>query len=208
MEMSVPTSGDKATTAPRALNIGSGKNFRDDCVNLDINDYWSPDIHADLADKELIGKTYETDRFGTVTIEEGMFDFILCNDVVEHIPDLISAMTNCLNMLSEGGKFRIFVPYDLSFGAWQDPTHVRAFNERSWLYYTDWHWYIGWDKARFHTQKLDFNLSPLGQELVAKGMPQEELLRTPRAVDAMTVILQKQLLNDKDKATLEYHRKR
>jgi len=43
-------------------------------------------------------------------------------------------MTNCLKLLRVGGVFKILVPYDLSYGAWQDPTHIRAFNERSWLY--------------------------------------------------------------------------
>ncbi|MDV6329136.1 methyltransferase domain-containing protein, partial [Idiomarina sp. Sol25] len=85
--------------------------------------YWKPDVCADLADKNLIGTTHQTDRFGEVEIQREMFDEIICNDVIEHIPDLVSAMTNCLNLLKVGGKFNILVPYDLSYGAWQDPTH-------------------------------------------------------------------------------------
>ncbi|WOI34370.1 class I SAM-dependent methyltransferase [Tritonibacter scottomollicae] len=190
-------------SVPTSLNIGSGKNHRENCLNLDILDYWKPDVCADLADKNLIGTTHQTDRFGEVEIQREMFDEIICNDVIEHIPDLVSAMTNCLNLLKVGGKFNILVPYDLSYGAWQDPTHVRAFNENSWLYYTSWHWYLGWKEARFHVRKLDFNLNPVGQKLLQKGMEQEELLRTPRAVDSMFVILEKQLLTEKEKRTVE-----
>ncbi len=33
---------------PKQLNIGSGKNFRDDFLNPDISDFWKPDIIFDL----------------------------------------------------------------------------------------------------------------------------------------------------------------
>ena len=108
-------------------------------------------------------------------------------DVLEHLPDLVGAMTSCKKLLKTGGEMRIHVPYDLSYGAWQDPTHLRAFNEKSWLYYTDWHWYLGWED-RFYVTHLEFRLNPIAQDL---KLTQEELLRTPRAVDSMYVVLQK-----------------
>ncbi len=40
-----------------------------------------------------------------------------------------------------------------------------AFNERSWLYYTDWHWYLGWTQARFDLVTAEMTLSPLGNQL-------------------------------------------
>jgi len=64
-------------------------------------------------------------------------------------------MKSCLDLLKVGGIFEINVPYDLSLGAWQDQTHVRAFNENSWLYYTDWFWDMGWTEARFTSDKLN-----------------------------------------------------
>ncbi len=33
---------------PKQLNIGSGKNFRNDFLNPDISEYWKPDIVFDL----------------------------------------------------------------------------------------------------------------------------------------------------------------
>jgi len=68
--------------------------------------------------------------------------------VLEHITDLKTYMTNCLELLKVGGVMEITVPYDLSLGAWQDPTHCRAFNQNSWLYYTEWSWYLGWEKQK------------------------------------------------------------
>jgi hypothetical protein len=81
----------------------------------------------------------------------------------------------------------ISVPYDLSLGAWQDPTHVRAFNENSWVYYCSWAWYLGWTGSRFNMERLEYKLSP-GTDL---ELPQEQLLRTPRAVESMYVVLKK-----------------
>ncbi len=129
-------------------------------------------------------------RLGKFPVEKGMFTEIIANDVLEHIPDLVSAMTNCRDLLKRGGEMHIHVPYDLSLGAWQDPTHVRAFNENSFLYYTDWHWYLNWEE-KFTCTQMGFELSELGHELLESKMPKETVLRTPRAVDALQVILRK-----------------
>ena len=185
---------------PSAANIGSGKSFDPDALNIDINDKFHPDIVASIVDDGIFNSSYQTHRFGEVRLIEGWFSSIKLTDVLEHITDLTSAMHNLLRLLSVGGELIIDVPYDLSYGAWQDPTHVRAFNERSWLYYSDWHWYLGWDVARFDLVELQFIPSPLGQELAQRGMSHEEIVRTPRAVDSMHVVLRKRLLTEAEQA--------
>ena len=167
------------------LNLGSGKDWREDCINADIQRRLKSDWCLDIQDVHW-GSLLVT-RKGDYRVKPEMFDVILANDILEHVPDLVKAMTNCKELLKVGGEMRIHVPYDLSYGAWQDPTHVRAFNEKSWLYYTDWHWYLGWED-RFHLTHLEFTLSSVGESL---KLPQDEILRTPRAVDSMYVILQK-----------------
>ena len=52
--------------------------------------------------------------------------------------------------------FDIEVPYEKAPSAWQDPTHVRAFNTKSWIYYTDWFWYLGWLEYRFKVTRFAF----------------------------------------------------
>ena len=167
------------------LNLGSGKDWREDCINADIQRRIKSDWCLDIQDVHW-GSLLVT-RKGDFRVKHEMFDAILANDVLEHVPDLVKTMTNCKDLLKDGGEMRIHVPYDLSYGAWQDPTHVRAFNEKSWLYYTDWHWYLGWED-RFHLKHLEFTLSKVWESL---KLPQDEILRTPRAVDSMYVILQK-----------------
>ena len=190
---------------PRKINLGSGKDLRADCLNIDIDEYWSPDILADVSGEFPPGgrARYATKRFGEIEIAHGAFDEIICKDVLEHVPDLVRTMTNCLSLLKVGGVFNILVPYDLSYGAWQDPTHIRAFNERSWLYYTDWFWYLNWTTHRFVLKQLSFSPSPLGQQMAAGGVAQDVVLRTPRAVDSMTVSLEKVELSESDRAVLK-----
>ena len=170
---------------PRHLNLGSGKDFRQDCLNADIQAIKNPDWVLDIT-KVPWGETIST-RFGEIKVEQGMFDSITANDVLEHIPDLVKAMTNCKDLLVEGGEFHIHVPYDLSLGAWQDPTHVRAFNENSWLYYTDWHWYLGW-KDKFVVKELQLVKSKLAEEM---NISDQMLTILPRMVDSMKVVLVK-----------------
>ena len=167
------------------MNLGSGKDFREDCLNADIQAIKNPDWVLDIT-KVPWGETIST-RFGEIKVEQGMFDSITANDVLEHIPDLVKAMTNCKDLLVEGGEFHIHVPYDLSLGAWQDPTHVRAFNENSWLYYTDWHWYLGW-KDKFVVKELQLVKSKLAEEM---NISDQMLTILPRMVDSMKVVLVK-----------------
>jgi SAM-dependent methyltransferase len=184
---------------PATLNIGSGKDFRADCLNVDMNPAWEPDAVLDLAAPDLVGSVVETRRFGRVRLAPESFELAVATDVLEHIVDLAAAMSNVLRLLKPGGVFEILVPYDLSYGAWQDPTHVRAFNERSWTYYTDWHWYLGWTEARFDILDLKFQLSPHGVSLRDAGETLEEIARLPRAVDSQRVWLRKRYLQESER---------
>lgn len=168
------------------LNLGSGKDWREDCVNADIRSDVNADWIMDITDVPW-GSTVVT-RQGAWQVDLDMFDRIIAMDVLEHVSDLVRAMTNCLHLLRPGGLMHIHVPYDLSWGAWQDPTHRRAFNERSWLYYTDWAWYLGWTDQKFQLRSLEFVVSDYGKSL---NLPVDQLTKLPRAIDSMLVVLEK-----------------
>ena len=184
---------------PNIVNLGSGKNWMVDYLNIDYNPVWSPDLIMDLNKPIPFRETLTTDRFGEICLSENQMDILIATDLLEHISDLTAVMSSCLMWLKIGGKFIIQVPYDLSLGAWQDPTHVRAFNENSWLYYTDWYWYLGWNEARFDILEKTFLLSEYGIILQKKGYTIEDLLRSPRAIDAIKVVLCKRLLTTQEK---------
>lgn len=201
--------GTLASPLPGALNIGSGKDWKAEALNLDIQPAWNPDAVYDLNQPLPAGGVeLRTERFGTVRLTENHFDIIYAFDVLEHLAGLSAAMSTCLAWLKIGGVLRVNAPYDLSWGAWQDPTHVRAFNERSWLYYTDWYWYLGWDRWRFDLVSLQYMLSPIGKKLHQQGASIEDLTRTPRAVDSMLVDLRKRPLTQAEIAVLKARRER
>ena len=114
-------------------------------------------------------------------------------------------MGNCLKILKLGGEFHITVPYDLSYGAWQDPTCIRGFNEKSWLYYTDWFWYLGWFEYRFELVKSSFSPSQLGRDLLEKKINQDQIISTPRAIDSMQVTLRKRETTPEEKTIARSH---
>jgi len=181
---------------PPILHLGSGKDYRANCFNVDINPAWDPDAVCDISSPGLIGSTVETTRFGKITLREESFEAAVANDVLEHLGDLPAAMTNTLRLLKAGGTFEILVPYDLESGqrAGSHPS-LRAFNERSSLPYTDGHWL----DARFDLVSLQLQLSAFGIELQRAGKGMEELLRTPRAVDALQVRLRKRYLQESER---------
>jgi len=194
-----PTTDAEGRSMPQKLNLGSGKDWREDYFNVDVAPYWQPDAVLDFDLPLPIGQPVATSRFGNVVLENHYFDEILALDALQHIRNLTTAMTSCLNLLRVGGLLRISVPYDLSWGAWQDPTHVRAFNERSWLYYTDWFWKMGWREARFDIAHFELGLSPIGQALRRQRVKGEDLARCPRAIDQMRVALRKRWLTEAEK---------
>ena len=163
----------------RILNIGSGKDYIDGAVNVDINKTVKCDYVCDISDPSIF--------LNHVDWKEG-FDKIIAHDVLEYIADLKQAMTNCKDLLTEGGEMEIWVPYDLSYQAWQDPTCVRAFNERSWQYYDEWRWYLNWNDYVLRLIKIDFILANWVQD---KAITADEASRMPRAIEQMRVILRK-----------------
>ena len=170
------------------LHLGCGRHYRSGWVNIDVDRNVHADIYQDISN--LKDFPLRSDD-GTLTVDLGSVDSIDCNHVLEHVPDLISFMRGARDLLKVGGMFNISVPYDLSYGAWQDPTHVRAFNERSWIYYGEWCWYLGWRDYAFKQVSLNLDLSNSGVELKKNGASQQTVISTPRAVDQIRVTLKK-----------------
>ena len=176
---------------PAWLHAGSGKDFRPDCLNVDINPAMNADLTLDLSQPLDPSAKYSTVRFGEVSLKPGSFTRITAFELLEHVRELPTLMRNFLELLCDGGELHISVPYELSYGAWQDPTHVRTFNEKSLIYYSEWAWYLGWRDERFDLISLVFSTSPFADSLTAQGMALEEILRIPRAANGMNVVLRK-----------------
>jgi SAM-dependent methyltransferase len=155
---------------PSRINIGSGKDYKPGWLNLDIIDRAEPDVVLDLGRPQAFPIEVET-RFGVpLELQAGSVEKVYANNVLEHVPDLTCLMTNVLTLLKEGGEIEIEVPYEKALTAWQDPTHLRAMNENSWIYYTEWFWYLGWFEHRFELKEaswLDSSLKPCAKDQAA-----------------------------------------
>lgn len=141
---------------PERLHIGSGRQYLPGWFNVDILAQAEPDALLDLSQPLELPAHIASATLGAVELRAGSLDFVYANNVPEHVGDLPRLMTNCLHLLREGGQMLIEVPYEKSLGAWQDPTHVRAFNENSWRYYAEWFWYLGWFEARLNIVAFEY----------------------------------------------------
>jgi SAM-dependent methyltransferase len=153
--------------AVKRLHIGSGRDYRPGWLNIDIQDSNRPDAVLDLGRPQAWPLQIDSPLAGRLTLAEDSLDEIYASNVLEHVPDLAQMMSHCLALLKTGGIMTIEVPHERAPGAWQDPTHVRAMNDNSWRYYTDWFWYLGWfshrfEKTAFHY--LDHRLAPCERE--------------------------------------------
>jgi SAM-dependent methyltransferase len=191
---------------PVRMNLGSGKDYKPGWLNVDILDRAEPDLVLDLSRPLALPSRFPSRTCGTVQLAQGQFETIHANNVLEHVPDLPGLMTQCLSLLQEGGIFEIEVPYEKALTAWQDPTHIRAMNENSWLYYTQWFWYLGWFEHRFEIDTscyLDMQLQPCGQERAAfmrlslKKIPTTPHERTiARTMQANWIVPDDEVAND------------
>ena len=170
------------------MNLGSGRDYREGWINVDIKGRF--DVFLD------IGKPIDGDRY-----DLGIFDEIDAIEVLEHVHDLPQAWANCLALLKEGGIMRVVVPHELSQGGWCDPTHVRGFNPKSFLYVDSWSWYLGWHRAtpafKLKVETLDLVLA---KGVIAEGADSVVLERTPGAVEQIHVTLRKVRMSDEEVA--------
>lgn len=67
--------------------------------------------------------------------EDSTIEHIRAWHIIEHLPDKLQTMNEMWRVLQPGGTAEIAVPTTHGVGAWQDPTHVSFWNERSFLYY-------------------------------------------------------------------------
>jgi hypothetical protein len=84
--------------------------------------------------------------------------FMYCGEVTDE-PKFIRFMNEVWRLLKFGGRVAFSLPYGVSFGYQQDPTHINPCNEATWQYFDpdSYLWYIYRPKpfkiieANFHT---------------------------------------------------------
>ncbi|MDL2226372.1 hypothetical protein LJB86_01790 [Deltaproteobacteria bacterium OttesenSCG-928-M10] len=194
--------GFSAIARPTILNVGSGSDFRNDALNIDINSACKPDLTLDISKPLTPSAVYQTERFGAVSLEPSSFHKIIAFNVLQEVDDLPITMNNLLKLLEDGGELKLSVPYDLSAQAWS-ALDRRCFNLHSFNCYVDEAWKSGWRDERFVIAESLLILSDLGCKLVRRGGDREKLINTPRAVDSLLITMKKCKIDEKAKETYD-----
>lgn len=117
------------------LHIGSGRDRREDFVNLDRVALPGVDVVADL-ERQL-------------PFTDDAFDEVLGLHVLEHVDRLENALAELHRVTRASGTVRIAVPHFSFFGAYIDPTHRRFFGYETFDYYSDHGTYNFYADLRF-----------------------------------------------------------
>lgn len=104
---------DDTLDGRHVLDLGCGRSKYPGSVGLDHFPLPGVDVVANL-DKAL-------------PFQDGEFDAVFSNQVLEHIRDLVALVREVHRVLRPGGVFLAHVPYFRSSWAHIDPTHVRCF---------------------------------------------------------------------------------
>ena len=104
----------------KRLDIGCGTNKREGFIGIDIAG--NADIIHDL-------------DIYPWPIEDNSIDEINCSHYLEHSKEIMKFMDECYRIMKPGAQMIIVSPYYSSVRAFQDPTHINAISEMTFLYY-------------------------------------------------------------------------
>lgn len=107
----------------KKLNLGCGTDVRKDWINLDIAPLPGVDVVHDL-------------KILPLPFESGTFDYVLCNDILEHFLDYAPLLAEIHRVLKTGGDVEIKVPHYTYSRAYADPTHLRFFSVELFEFFT------------------------------------------------------------------------
>jgi len=126
------------------LDIGCGRNKVGGAVGVDISKNSDADVICDI-EKSL-------------PFKDSIFDEIYCNQLIEHVSDLIKLMEE-IHRVGKENTAMVFInaPYYASFDAFSNPDHKRYITECTFDMFTEGHYDSYTTSARFKIRKISFN---------------------------------------------------
>jgi SAM-dependent methyltransferase len=97
------------------LDVGCGQNKWPGAVGLDISPDTAADVVADLNEFPY-------------PLEDGRFDQILCQDVIEHVREPLRFLSELHRVAKPGARIHVRTPHFSSLLAYGDPTHEHIFS--------------------------------------------------------------------------------
>lgn len=124
----------------KKLTIGCGKDIKKDFVNLDIVKLPGVDVVHDL-------NKYPW------PFKENQFEYIFCDNVLEHLNDIIKPIEEIWRISKPKAKTRIIVPLFPSVWSFCDPTHKSVYTYFTFNYFRPEDLLNYYTKARFNIIK-------------------------------------------------------
>ena len=140
----------------RKLNLGCGTDIRPGWVNLDSSrEIPGVDVVHDLDHLPL-------------PFADGSFDYILAQDVLEHLADPVATLKELHRILDRGGRLAIRVPHFTSRNNYIDPTHRNRFAIEWFDFFVNGSrrrrerpYYFGFAFARVASERITFENTSL-----------------------------------------------
>lgn len=186
---------DLPTALPKEMHIGAGLTWHFNRVNIDARADFAPDLCLDLS-QPLPDAAIDSWRFGRDVVPRNYFSKITANYYFQRVDNLKQALTNCLELLEDGGVLDITIPLNLSLQAWTHIDDQRCFTEKSLEnIINDWA-SLGWATHRFEIAHIGYGCNNAnGMSILQKnGNNWDEALNHPRAIDTQNLILRKRPL--------------
>ena len=189
---------EHSVALPDTLHIGAADKWNYSYCNIDKRADLAPDLTIDIGQPIPFDQPLHSWRFGNVILQRNSFQKIIAHNVFQRVDDLKLALTNCLELLAVGGNMELTVPLDLSYDAWMHIDDKRAFNDKTWESIINNWWQHGWGDYRFEIRHMGFGLhNEYGHQVIAaNGGDWGVAIKTPRAIDTISVTLHKRPLKD------------
>ncbi len=111
---------------------------------------------VDIAPGEGVDFVWDLEQYPWTPFKDNSCDEIVISHYLEHVKDFMKFMDEVYRICQNGAIVRIVSPYYTSIRAWQDPTHVRAISEATFLY-TDKNWRTA-NKLDHYPMKCNFQV--------------------------------------------------
>lgn len=189
---------------PLLLNLGAGKNWRFDALNIHPRADFSPDLIVDFNHPIQWDQPMTSWRFGEVRLVPSAFSKIIAKNVFQCCADVVQTLNNCLTLLEDGGILELEVPHDLSYEAWAAVDTKRTFNEQTWGRILQNWWQYGWQTHRFESINQQFIVTnSIGFNALNEHNQNWDIItKIPRAIDALNITLRKRALTAEEQRQL------
>jgi SAM-dependent methyltransferase len=107
-----------SASSPKVLDVGCGQNKYPDAIGIDSNPRTSADVIHDLGVLPY-------------PFPDNEFDLIICRHVIEHVPDVMSFVSELHRISKPAGVIKIVTPHYSNPDWPTDPTHRNHFNSYS-----------------------------------------------------------------------------